>query len=142
MITLILTPYKKAIERLQESLNYCVSELAKNDRKLYVQFRAASIQAFEFTYDLSWKMLKRYLELTLPNADEIDSLSFQNLIRTGCEQGLLLSNLSRWKEYRHARNITSHTYSDEKAEEVYVLVPEFLTEAIFLLNKLQERAAA
>jgi hypothetical protein len=42
-----------------------------------VHLVAAAIQAFEFTYELSWKMLKRYLERTVPNPDGIDECLLQ-----------------------------------------------------------------
>ena len=34
-------------------------------------------------------MLKRRLELDLPNAVEVDAMSFRALIRAGAEQGLI-----------------------------------------------------
>ena len=85
-----ISPLEKAIAQLQESLNYADSDLAKYDARLARQFRSAAIQAFEYTYELSHKMLKRYLEATEPTPESIDAMSFQELIRTGAEKGLLL----------------------------------------------------
>ena len=48
--------------------------------------RDACIQRFEFTYELSHKMLKRFLEATSASPEEIDRLSFQDLVRTGSER--------------------------------------------------------
>jgi nucleotidyltransferase substrate binding protein (TIGR01987 family) len=101
--------------------------------------RDGVIQRFEYTYELSWKMLKRYLEATLPNSEEVDGMSFQTLIRTGSEQGLLLSGWENWVRYRKARGSTSHTYDEEKAREVFRIVPEFLQEARYLLDRLTEK---
>jgi nucleotidyltransferase substrate binding protein (TIGR01987 family) len=41
----------------------------------------ACIQRFEYTYELSWKMLKRYLEMIESTPEEIDALSFASLIK-------------------------------------------------------------
>lgn len=135
-----LSSFKKAINQLEKSLFFCNSDLAKQDHDLFLQFRSASIQAFEFTYELSWKMLKRYLEMTEPNPSEIDSLSFANLIRLSNEKGLLLSDLKKWVVYRSNRNITSHTYDDDKAEQVFLHLPEFLKEAQHLYDKLEQKS--
>ena len=102
--------------------------------------RDAVIQRFEFTYELSWKMLKRYLELTAANPAVFDEISFQNLIRQGSEQGLLKSGWDEWWVYRDARSITSHTYNEEKAKEVIAILPNFLSEVKYLFNMLEIRS--
>ena len=53
---------------------------------LFEQLRNSVIQCFEFTYELSHKMLKRYLEETTANPEEFDLGAFQNLIRMGNEK--------------------------------------------------------
>jgi nucleotidyltransferase substrate binding protein (TIGR01987 family) len=124
---------EKAIAQLGAGLR---ESLAAPDSEL---LRDGVILRFEYTYELSWKMLKRYLEATLPNPEEVDGMSFQTLIRTGSEQGLLLSGWDNWVLYRKARGITSHTYDEEKAREVFQTVPEFLREARYLLDRLTEK---
>ncbi|MFI4918135.1 MAG: nucleotidyltransferase substrate binding protein [Legionellales bacterium] len=42
-------------------------------------FEIASIQRFEYRYELAHKMLKRYLELSEPNAEAIEQMSFSDL---------------------------------------------------------------
>ncbi|CDS53867.1 hypothetical protein [Polaromonas sp. CG9_12] len=42
--------------------------------------RNSVIQCFDFSYELSWKMLKRYLEATQASPAALDTASFQNLI--------------------------------------------------------------
>ncbi len=44
-----ITSLKSAIAQLETSLNYAESDLAKKDEGIAKQFRAATIQAFEFT---------------------------------------------------------------------------------------------
>lgn len=138
-INLNLSALTKSIHQLEQSLVYYHSDIIQQDEGLIQHLRAAAIQAFEFTYDLSWKMLKRYLVLTDPNPHEIEEMSFSDLIRTGCERGLLQSEVSVWKGFRQDRSVTSHTYDDVKAQEVFEHVPLFLNEAKKLLLTLQER---
>lgn len=103
--------------------------------------RDSVIQRFEYTYSLAIKMIKRYLEITSEESEEIDHFTFNQLIRTANEKGLLLGNLENWDEYRKKRNMTSHTYDEKKALEVVSIVDDFIKEADFLLNKLVERNA-
>lgn len=100
--------------------------------------RDGAIQRFEYTYELSWKMLKRHLETVAASPDEADAMSFRQLIRSGSERGLLRSGLEVWAEFRRARSVTSHVCEREKALEVFALIPAFLEEARFLFEKLSE----
>lgn len=124
-MTLDISPFEKAIVRLSEGL-------ARYERDVTdEQIRDGLIQRFEFTYELSHKMLKRYLESASATPEDYDAMPFQNLIRTGNEQGLLLGDWSNWKNYRDMRSKTSHTYNEAKALEVVAGIPAFLEEAVF-----------
>jgi len=128
-----------ALGQLEKSITFAKSDMAQLNDELFEQLRNSVIQCFEFTYELSGKMLKRYLEETAANPEEIDTSSFQNLIRRGNEQGLLRSDWSRWKIYRQARTDSSHTYDAGKAEKVYEIAPDFLEEARYLYQQLTAR---
>jgi nucleotidyltransferase substrate binding protein (TIGR01987 family) len=125
-----------ALAQLEKSINFAKSDLAQQDGELFEQLRNSVIQCFEFTYELSGKMLKRYLEETAANPAEIDISTFQNLIRRGNEQGLLRSDWLRWKIYRQARTNSSHAYDADKAVKVYEIAPDFLEEARYLYQQL------
>ena len=134
-----LTPLEDAVAQLQEALDIYHSELAFNHPHLKRHLRAAVIQAFEFTYELSFRMLRRYLELASANPAEIDELVFNDVVREAFRQSLLRSELPEWLEFRRNRGTTSHTYNEEKAQEVFESVPAFLQEAGYLLDRLRER---
>ena len=134
------SPLASAISQLEKSIAFATSEMAKNDNGLFEQFRNSVIQCFEFTYELSHKMLKRYLEETAANPEEIDLSTFQNLIRIGNEKGLLRSDWTAWRDYRHARSNSSHTYDGNKAEAVYRIAADFLAEAQYLYQQLQDKS--
>lgn len=140
-MSLDFSPLCNAISQLEKSLKYATSEAAQADPGLFEQLRNSVIQCFEFTYELSHKMLKRYLEETTANPEEFDLGTFQNLIRTANEKNLLRSNWSRWKDYHQARTHSSHTYDAGKAEAVYAIAPDFLEEARYLYQQLIERSS-
>lgn len=102
--------------------------------------RDGVIQRFEYTYELSHKMLKRYLEQTEASPEQLDQLSFQDLIRLGAERGLLAHGWDVWRGYRIARGTTSHVYDRAKAEEVFEQIPGFLDEARHLIGELKARS--
>ncbi len=83
------------------------------------------------------KLIQKYLEITHPNPDEVDKLTFNDLIRTANEKGILYGNLADWALYRQRRNITSHTYNLEKANMVLEIIEQFSNEIAFLLEKIK-----
>jgi nucleotidyltransferase substrate binding protein (TIGR01987 family) len=136
-----LTSLQNAIAQLEEALEYCNSDLAKKDPRLARHLRAAAIQAFEFTYELSFKMLKRFLEETEANPAAVDDLSFKGIIRRAFERALVKREAKEWENFRKDRGSTSHAYNEEKAQDVFESIPEFLEEAKFLSAQLQKRQA-
>lgn len=134
-IPLDLSALKNAVSRLDAGLTRHVSE------PLDTQLRDGLVQRFEFTYEISHKMLKRYLEMSSANPSQFDSMPFADLIRTANEQGLLKGDWSDWRTYREMRSKTSHTYDEAIAVQVVRGIPAFLDEAKALLESLQERIA-
>ncbi|EXI61387.1 hypothetical protein MHD_08900 [Mannheimia granulomatis] len=126
-----ITSLINAIERLDEGLIRYQQDICD------VQIRDGLIQRFEFTYELSHKMLKRYLVSTSASPTLIEQMNFQDIIRTGNEKDLLLGDWTDWKKYRDMRSRTSHTYDEETALEVVAGIPKFLTEVQFLQHKLE-----
>jgi nucleotidyltransferase substrate binding protein (TIGR01987 family) len=128
-----LTPLANAIQRLKEG----VAAQANDPQNSLL--RDGLIQRFEFTYELSHKLLRRYLESVAADPDDVRILTFEGLIRLGDEQKLLMSDVAQWKRYRKARTDTSHTYDEQTAIEVLPLISIFVREAEFLFERLKER---
>jgi nucleotidyltransferase substrate binding protein (TIGR01987 family) len=126
-----------ALKKLDSFL--ALSKLPQHDLLTAEAIETACIQAFEYTYEQSHKMLKRYLEATEANQKEIDSLSFQDLIRIGFEKGLLKNSWQTWKIFREARNKTSHTYNNSLLHEILSILPDFIIETHFLIDQINER---
>ncbi len=131
MEQLDLTSLTKAIRSLKDAVIKYQKEL-DNDI-----IRDSVIQRFEYTYALSLKMIQRYLSINVPILEE--QMTFNNIIRQADKIGLLKHDLQKWTEYREMRNITSHTYDDNKANLVAGTAVEFLKESEYLLDELQNR---
>ena len=121
-----------SLESATISLEKAIIEYEKTNSEFV---RDSCIQRFEYTYELSWKTIKRYLELVSPNPNEIDMLSYQELIREANEKNLLLTDWETWKLYRVYRGTTSHAYNQDKANEIYNEIPGFLNEIQFLIKQ-------
>jgi nucleotidyltransferase substrate binding protein (TIGR01987 family) len=129
------TSLGNAVRRLREGLARYKREPTDE------QLRDGLIQRFEFTYELSHKMLRRYLIEAAPSPDEIERLSFADLVRAGNAQGLLRDDWPAWRQFREMRTRTSHTYEATVASRVVAAIPTFLEEAEHLYAELQRRLA-
>lgn len=118
--------YKFALKQLKDAV-----ELYKK-RNLSLIEKQGLIQAFEFTHELAWKVLKDYLEyqsaLNIRGSRDAVKESFKiNLIKNG----------EIWIEMIETRNITSHTYNKEIAENIVdAIVKKYFTEFIYLENEM------
>lgn len=126
-----------AFEQAVASLAEVLARYASEPEDSVVQ--DSVIQRFEYTHELAFRLLKRYLATTVADAAEVDLLSFRDVIRMANEKGLLLHDVNAWQEYRERRNMTSHTYDKAKAREVALIATPFYEEAKFLLERIEER---
>jgi nucleotidyltransferase substrate binding protein (TIGR01987 family) len=128
------TSLRNALARLAEGYQRYQTDISD------IQIRDGLIQRYEFTYEISHKMLKRHLEMTAANPEAFDALPFADLIRTGNEQSLLKSDWSAWKIFREMRAKTSHTYDEHIAQTVVQVIPAFIEEIEFLVRQLDQRS--
>ena len=101
---------------------------------------AGVIQNFEIVYELGFKMLRRQIEAEAASPDEVDTFNFRDVLRVGAEKGLI-TDVEAWLRYRQMRNITAHTYDQDKARLVYQGTLLFLSDARALLAALEARNA-
>ena len=126
-----LTSLTRALATLDEAL--AAHARAPEDKFI----RDACIQRFEYSYELSHKMLRRYLEASEPT--DIRELSFPSLIRLGHQRGLLAESWDIWSAFRDARNATSHAYDELKAVKVIKQIPSFAKAAHHLAVEIAAR---
>ncbi len=129
---------ERAVAQLEKSVGFLNSREAERNSDLREQFRGAVIQAFECTYELAVKMIRRQLEQIVLNPSELREMAFMDLIRTAAEAGLV-RKAPPFKVYREMRSITSHTYDPDRAEDVVGVVGDFLEDVHFLLDELRKR---
>jgi len=134
-----ISALKKAAEAFNNALafNRKVEEKSADSQEFYeAEFaRAAVIQHFEFTYELCWKTMKRYLiELSL----EADILTHKDLFRLSAEKRLI-TDFHQWVEFHKARNRTSHIYNEEIADDVYEIAKQFAGPLYDFITVIEQR---
>ena len=132
MERLDMTSFENALNSLKEVIKVYNSD----DTNLIT--RDSMIQRFEYTYSIALKMIKRFFSQGA-FVENVDSMTFNEMVRQANKMDLLKSNLETWTLFREKRNLTSHTYDEKIATDVVKIIPLFCEEAQFLLNRLKER---
>ena len=97
--------------------------------------RDGVIQRFEYTMDLAWKLMQRYLKLI--QIDESAIRSKNDIFREAARLKII-NNAEAWIGYYAARNETAHDYNNDKAELVYEKAKLFLPDVTLLLETLRD----
>lgn len=83
------------------------------------QYKAGAIQAFEYTYELTWKTMRKIL---IVRGKEHNSP--REVFRAAALEGFI-KKPDAWFEFIKARNITVHTYDEVDADAVIAVFEEF-----------------
>lgn len=134
-----LESFRSAVDSLSQALGHSedAALMSSLDETLQNVVQSGVIKHFEFTYELSWKFIKRWLEVNVsPNV--ADGVTRRELYRLGFENRLI-DDVDRWMDHHEARNETTHTYRKATADEVYAAIPSFLEDSQLLLAALEAR---
>jgi len=99
--------YLRALATLTEAV-----QLAE-ERQLTRLEEQGTVHAFEFTHELAWDVLKEYLE----DKGIIGLIGPKDAAREAFRNGLI-DDGQAWMDMIKARNLSSHTYNEEIAEEI------------------------
>jgi nucleotidyltransferase substrate binding protein (TIGR01987 family) len=124
-----------AVNSLENAIN--VYRRNEFDEELRKALQAGVIKNFEFTYELCWKYMKRWIEQNV-SPDAVDGTTRKELFRQAAENKLI-TNVEIWFAFNRARNKTSHTYDVQTAENVFAVAQEFLIHAKDFRNRLEQR---
>ena len=138
-MALELSSLKKAVSSLERALDTANRKLdAGNPEKNEMELmKSGVIQNFEFTYELCWKFMKRWLDINYSESFTV-GITRKQLFRYAAEN-LLITDFYKWEKYHNARNRTSHTYDEAIAEEIFNTTTDFLNDAKDFLERLEKR---
>lgn len=100
--------------------------------------RSGVIQHFEFTFELCWKFMQRWLRQNRAPEDADLPRTRKDLFRLAAHHGLI-DDPEPWFAYAEARNLTSHTYDLGQAAVVYGAARDFAPAAADFSRRLAER---
>ena len=118
---------ENAVSRLDEAI--------KDSKKIELStLKDGVIQRFEFTLELSWKILKTYLV-----NEGIDCVNTpKSVVRDAYKAGII-KNGEIWIEMIDDRNLTSHIYSQSMADDIYLrITKKYFKELELLFYYLKE----
>ena len=102
-----LDSYHKALARLAEIVG------ASKKRELNEFERDGLVQRFEFTHELSWKLMKAYAEY-----QGFDGIGGSRDATRKAFEMSLISDGQSWMDMIKSRNETSHNYDGSMADDV------------------------
>ncbi|WP_018936328.1 HI0074 family nucleotidyltransferase substrate-binding subunit [Thioalkalivibrio sp. ALJ24] len=105
-----LESFGKALDRLDQALAAPASDLARD----------ASIQRFEFTFDLAWKSVK-----AAAAEEGLECASPRSCLRLALGQGWITEE-TVWLAMLDDRNRAAHTYDEKLAAQLYSRLPDYL----------------
>jgi nucleotidyltransferase substrate binding protein (TIGR01987 family) len=103
--------YKKALAQLKDAV-----ELSKQ-RILSQLEKQGVIQAFEFTHELAWNVLKDYLQDQGNQAIKGSKDATREAFKVE-----LIADGEQWMAMIQSRNVSSHTYDELTAEELVTVI--------------------
>lgn len=139
-MALDLSSLEKGVLSLEAALRVSASAKAATftDEEKKV-ITAGVIQNFEFTYELCWKFMRRWIEVNIGRTQS-EGIPRRELFRMANENHLI-SDVDLWMGYHQARNDTSHTYDSAKADEIFKIAGKFQADAKKVLGELKQRNA-
>ncbi|MDP7322047.1 MAG: HI0074 family nucleotidyltransferase substrate-binding subunit [Bacteriovoracaceae bacterium] len=122
---MIITPLKNALLSLEDILKQPLNE--------YI--RDGVIQRFEYTFELSWKIIARYFKEIgredLPHGP-------RPLIKEAGKEGLI-NDVEAWLRFLESRNKSTHIYNDKEAQQVYEDAKNFPKYVKELIQHLEQK---
>ena len=117
--------FKKALITLKSAVDLA----AKRD--LTDLEKQGVIQGFEFTFELAWNVLKDYLE----EQGITGLIGSKNAIRQAFNKELIEDG-EIWIKMVHDRNLASHIYDEDTAEDLFAAIKDIY---YYQFNKLAEK---
>jgi len=117
--------YQKALATLERSV------IAAKERILNEMEEQGLVKGFEFTFELSWNLLKDYLESKGFKDFHGSKDTFKLAFREG-----IINDGEIWMKMIDDRNRSSHTYEENIAKEIITLI---ISNYFFKFKELSEK---
>jgi len=109
-IKLLLQQLEQALNKLKDAFKLKNEEIVRD----------GTIQRFEFTFELSWKLMQR-----INNFYGIETNSPRQVIKKAFKEKIISDN-ALWLESLECKNIIAHTYGEDMALKIYSSIKNFV----------------
>jgi nucleotidyltransferase substrate binding protein (TIGR01987 family) len=107
--------FRKALAKMSEAIDIVAEKYDWQD-SIDELLKEGLIQRFEYTHELAWKVMKDYEEYQGYN----NIRGSRDAIRLALQIGIIEDK--EWLETIEDRNLTSHNYDEEVAEDVFISI--------------------
>ncbi len=97
------------------------------------QNQAGAVQAFEFCYELAWKIMKRFLD-----TQGIEAVSPKDTFRQAALVHII-DDPEVWFDFQEKRNLTVHTYEQENLDAIIKIFDLFSLELNKIINRIKDQ---
>jgi len=111
-INSLFNDLKQAHQRLAEVTSFPSGQV----------YQDASIQRFEFTFELSWKLMQA---IAIENGIQ-ESYGPKNSIRAAAQLNYI-NNAEAWFKALENRNLSTHLYQQQVADTIFKEIPVFIS---------------
>ena len=118
------------------TLKECYNDYTmQKDEKMQTYIKDSCIKRFEYTYEMSKKIMNKFLKKEYDKTEK--ELSINNIFRE--MYGLsLIDRFDNWVDYRESRNISAYEYDITKTYPIIELIPRFLVDVDFFITHLEQ----
>ncbi|HMP77369.1 MAG TPA: HI0074 family nucleotidyltransferase substrate-binding subunit [Kiritimatiellia bacterium] len=120
----MLATFEQAVSTLREALALPKSDIVRD----------AAIQRFEYSFELAWKTIRQFAR-----AEGLQSDSPTSAIRAAFRLGWI-GDEALWLQMKEDRNLTTHTYDETTAEDLFMRLPEHAALLTGLTRTLKARS--
>lgn len=129
MSKLDVSALEKAVSRLREGLSD--AEKISDMRTV----KDGVVKQFEFTVDLAWKLLQRYLK-QIAQIDEAEIRTKKDIFRESAKRKIIM-DAEKWINYYEARNMALESYDLDRALIICELAKELPLDIDYLIRALK-----
>lgn len=123
--------FSKALDKLSQVIDKQNQFTEDGYQDIYLDLL---IKRFEFTFEMSWKAIKRYLEFM-----GLESCYNPRSCFKEAYQQKLLTNEQIWLDMIEMRNLTSHVYDESQVSSLLNKQRDFYQSFIYLRDTLQSQ---
>jgi nucleotidyltransferase substrate binding protein (TIGR01987 family) len=120
----------QSLVNMKKALTGILQDAQDKEGEIYRTYQMAAVQAFEVSYESSWKICQKVLKKFALNFHYS-----KDVFRESAKIGLI-NDPEVWFEFLEIRNETTHTYDADILTEIFNVIPKFTKELGDLIERL------